>query len=157
MKRLLTLAIAIVAAGVLLVVLPLGAGASSSKRFVLAIQGTFTGPNSAAGTFSVAGALSDSGTVDVTYDVLPGKRNCLIVPGDETFTTPNGSFTFHFSGTSCSPNPTDPTSIFDASFEITGGTGAFAGLSGKGKVTGENDFTDNTFTSIYDGNAHFQH
>jgi hypothetical protein len=155
MKRLLMLAIAVVAAGVLLVVLPLGAGASSDKRFVLAIQGAFTGESTGEGTFSVAGAISDSGTVDVTFDVMPGRGDCIGVSGDETFTTPNGSFMFAFTGRACSPSPDDPRSIFDARFTITGGTGAYAGISGRGKVTGENDFTDFTFTSIYDGNVHF--
>ena len=111
MKRYLACAVALIAAVVVLVVLPLGAGASSDKRFVLGEQGTFTGSS--------------------------------------------GSVTMHGTGSSCIDGSN--RGIFDAKFTITGGTGTYANLSGKGSATGEIDLNDGTFTTVFDGTAHFAH
>jgi hypothetical protein len=157
MKRFLAVAVALAAAAVMLLVLTLGAGASSDKRFVLSWRGSFTGSNTGAGTFAVGGALSDSGTFDSTFNVGPGKDGCDAVTGGSTYTAPDGGFTEHLAGLSCSPSPNDPRATFDGRFQITSGTGAYAGLSGKGTITSLADFTDGTFTGVHDGTAHFAH
>ena len=133
---------------------PLGAGASADTRFLLSWTGSFTGPNSGAGSFAVGGALSDAGTFSATFAVTPGKDDRAVVTGDETFTC-KWAFTAHFSGLSCSFGPNDPRDPFDGRFTITGGTGAYAGLSGKGTITSLADFSDGTFTGVHDGTAHF--
>ena len=152
MKRLLTLATA--ALTVIVLTLALGAGASSDKRFLLSWRGSFTGPNSGAGTFAVGGALSDSGTFNATFTATPGKDNCAVVVGDETFTSASGAFSTHFSGLSCPASPNDPRAPFDGHFTITAGSGAYTGLSGKGTITSLGDFSDGTFTGVHDGTAH---
>ena len=155
LRRFLLVAVALSTAGVMLLALPVGAGANSDKRFVLAVRGVFTGDSAGAGTFSVAGALSDSGSFDTTFTATPKGDNCLrINPAEWTFTTPNGSFTFKGSGLGCTPSPSDPRGIFDGSFKITSGSGIYADLSGKGSETGESDFDDGTFTTLFDGRAH---
>ena len=136
MKRYLAAAVALTAAVVMLLVLPFGAGASSDKRFVLGFQGAFTGPNTAAGTFAVSGALSDSGTVDSSFTLGQQQQDCFDVPSaDWTFTGSAGSFTMHGTGSSCIDGSN--RGIFDTKFTITGGTGTYAHLSGKGSATGE--------------------
>lgn len=87
----------------------------------------------------------------------PGKNNCDVVVGDETFTGSNGAFSAHLSGLSCEPSPGDPRNPFDGRFQITGGTGAYAGLSGSGTITSLADFSDRTFTGVHDGTAHLGH
>ena len=142
----------------MLLALPVGAGANSDKRFVLAVRGAFTGDTTGAGTFSVAGALSDSGTFETSFTATPKGDTCLkINPAEWTFTAPNGSLTFQGSGLGCTPSPSDPRGIFDGSFKITSGSGIYAGLSGKGTETGESDFDDGTFTTVFDGKAHVGH
>ena len=153
MKRLLTLATA--ALTVIVLTLALGAGASSDKRFLLSWRGSFTGPNSGAGTFAVGGALSDSGTFNATFTATPGNDTCADVTGDETFTSTSGAFSTHFAGLSCPASPSDPRAPFDGRFTITGGSGAYTGLSGKGTITSLADFSDGTFTGVHDGTAHF--
>jgi hypothetical protein len=156
MKRYLACAVALIAAVVVLVVLPLGAGASSDKRFVLGEQGTFTGDTTGGGTFAVSGALSDSGTFDSTFIIGAQKQNCFDNPSiDWTFTGSSGSVTMHGTGSSCIDGSN--RGIFDAKFTITGGTGTYANLSGKGSATGEIDLNDGTFTTVFDGTAHFAH
>jgi hypothetical protein len=156
MKRFLVLTLTLGAAAVLLLVLPLGAGATSDKRFVLSWRGAFTGGTEGAGTFVVGGGISDSGTFTAAYTVTPATGCSSLISGDETYTAADGSFTFHTTGTSFTPL-CDGHAIFDGQFTITGGTGAFAGLSGKGTVTSLANFNDGTFTGVHDGTAHLTH
>ena len=48
--------------GVLALTSPLAAAASSAEPVTIETHGVFTGPDSTAGTFSISGGLSDSGT-----------------------------------------------------------------------------------------------
>jgi hypothetical protein len=147
-----SLAVAAAAAVVaLLVALPLGAGASSDKRFVLSWRGTFTGATTGAGTFAVGGSLSDNGTFTSTFAVGTLRGNCLPVKGSSTFTAAAGSFTERYAGLSCTGNPNDPRATFDGRFEITGGTGVYSRLSARGTITSLADFSDGTFTGVHDG------
>ncbi len=157
MKRFLAVAIALAAAIAILLLLPLGAGAGSDKRFVLGWRGSFTGPNTGAGTFTVGGALNASGTFEAAFTVAPAKGNCELITGDDTFTADDGTFSSHLTGLSCGSSPNDPRPTFDGRFQITGGKGAYAGLSGKGTITSLADFTDGTFTGVHDGTAHLDH
>lgn len=153
MKRPLTLATTFAALTVILVS-ALGAGASSDKRFLLSWRGSFTGPNTGAGTFAVGGALSDSGTFSATFTATPGQDNCADITGDETFTSTNGAFNAHFTGLSCPASQGDPRAPFDGHFTLTGGSGSYTGLSGKGTITSLADFGDGTFTGVHDGTAY---
>ncbi len=158
MKRYLVPGAAIAAAAALLLVLPLGAGANSTKRFVLGLNGVLTGDTTGSGTFTVAGALTDNGGAQSSFTVTSQKGNCANLAGDNTFTAADGTFTMHLSGTNCfSSAPNDPRAIFDGRFTITGGTGVFHGLLGSGTITGEDDVNAGTFTSIYDGNVGHGH
>ena len=158
MKRLLAVGVVLTAVIVtVLTVLPLSAGANSYRRFVLAIRGALTGPTTGAGTFSVDGAISDSGTFDVPFTATPARNNCFAITADWTFTAPGGSFTFHGSGTSCSSSPSDPRAISNFTFKVANGTGVYASLAGNGSATGESDFTDGTFTTVFEGRARDSH
>jgi hypothetical protein len=161
MKRYLATAAVLASLTAMMLVLALSAGASSEKRFVLGLNGTFTSDTTAAGAFTVAGALSDSGTAALSFTVVSQRGNCYVLTGDNTFTALDGSFTLHVSGTNCFsslPDPNDPRAIFDGRFVVASGTGAFRGLSGRGTLTGENDLGGaGTFTSVYDGTANLRH
>jgi hypothetical protein len=150
-KRFLTVTAALAALATLLLVLPFGAGANSDKRFVLSWRGAFTGDTTGAGTFAMGGSLNDSGTFTTSYSVGAQKGNCSLVTGDATFTDSGGfgSFSEHYEGLSCSGGSN--WAPFDGRFVLTGGTGVYAGLSGKGTITSLADFLDGTFTGIHDG------
>jgi hypothetical protein len=154
MKRLLTAGAVLAAIVVtMLAALPLSAGAHSDRRFVIAVRGNLTSDTGGSGTFVAGGALRDSGTFDAPFTATELRNNCFAVDADWTFTAADGGFTIHGSGRSCATSPEDPRPINDFSFKITGGTGAYAGLAGRGSATGMVDFTDGTFTTVFDGNA----
>ena len=153
MNRFAAIATALAAVAVFLLMLPFAAGAGSEKSFVLSWRGSFTGPNSGAGTFAVGGALDDAGTFAATFTSQAGRHGCDAVAGDDTFTGVSGTFSTHLTGLSC-PSPSGgPRAPFYGRFDITGGTGAYAGISGGGTITSLGDFNDGTFTGVHDGTA----
>jgi hypothetical protein len=158
MKRLLAVAAVLAAVGVTaLAALPLTAGANSERRFVVAIRGDLTGDTSGAGSFAADGALSGDGTFTTTFAATQRPNNCFAVTADWTFTAADGSYTVHGVGRSCSASPDGPRAVADFSFRISGGTGAYAGLAGKGSATGVTDFDHGTFTTVFDGRARSAH
>jgi hypothetical protein len=158
MKRLLAIGVVLAAVTVTaLAALPLSAGANSDKRFVLAIRGNLTSDTDGSGTFVVGGALRDSGTFDAPFTATPLRNNCFAITTDWTFTASDGSFTLHGSGRSCATSADDPRAVNDFTFKVTSGTGAYAGLAGRGSATGVVDFTDGTFTTLFEGTARGSH
>jgi hypothetical protein len=158
MKRLLAVGVVLAAVVVTaLAALPLSAGANSDKRLVLAIRGDFTGDTTASGTFSVAGAINTSGTADGSFTATPTRNNCFALTFVWYFTAPDGSFAFHGTGTACSSPPDGERGTSDLTFKITGGSGAYAGLAGRGSAVGETDFTDGTLTTVFDARARGLH
>jgi hypothetical protein len=158
MKRLLAVGVVLGAMVVtVLAVLPLSAGANSDRRFVVAIRGNLNSDTDGSGTFTAGGAISTSGTFDAPFTATPINDRCSAIKGDWIFTAPDGSFTFHGSGRGCGNSPDDPHPVNDFTFKITAGTGAYASLAGRGSATGVVDFTDGTFTTIFDGRAKNSH
>ena len=158
MKRLLAVGVVLAAMVVTaLAVLPLSAGANSDRRFVVAIRGNLNSDTDGSGTFVAGGAISTSGTFDAPFTGTPINDRCLAITGDWIFTAPDGSFTFHGSGRGCATSRLDPRPVNDFTFKITAATGAYAGLAGRGSATGVADFTDGTFTTLFDGKAQHSH
>jgi hypothetical protein len=158
MKRLLAVGVVLGAMVVtVLAVLPLSAGANSDRRFVVAIRGNLNSDSDGSGTFAAGGAISTSGTFDVSYSATPINDRCSATKGEWIFTAPDGSFTLHLSARGCSNSPNDPHAVLDGTFKIPAGTGAYAGLAGRGSATGVVDFTDGTFTTLFDGRAKNSH
>ena len=154
MRRTFATVLVLALVATVLLTLAAGAGAHSDKRFVLTTRIQLTGDTTGSGTFAVGGAISDRGLFDVTFTAQPTRDNCFAVTADWTFAGSAGNISAHGSGPSCSSSPTDPRAIFDGRFEITHGTGAYAGLSGRGTVTGLVDFEPGTGENLFDGKAH---
>ena len=127
---------------------PFGAFGGDGKRFVVSFRSTFTGPNSDAGTFSMAGALNDGGTVSDTFTVTPGKHDEATLDGTQTLAGSLGTITTHFTGTIFPASST--RAISEGTAVITGGTGAYAGLDGKAAFLGVVDFAAGTVTLTED-------
>ncbi len=128
---------------------PLSASADSNKRVVIGFHMQITGPNSAAGTFSAAGGVSDSGTAAATFSVTPTTGDRGKLEGDHTLTGSGGVITIHFRGTTFPLN--SPRALGYGRFQITGATGAYSGLRGHGTFVVVADFTTLTVTGTYDG------
>jgi hypothetical protein len=113
----------------------------------------FTGPDSAAGTFVASGALRDSGTSVVTNILLTprGNQDDARLTGRQTFVGQNGSITTTFSG---SAGPvTDVHQAGKGTFDIVGGTGAYAGIKGQGTFLVVVDLSTNQIIGTEDGQA----
>lgn len=118
---------------------PLAVSGGQNKRFVIGVHETFTSQSTAVGTFSAAGALNDSGTLSATFTTVPGKNDTRRADGTSILTGGLGTLTMDFTVISFAAS--NPRRVFEGSFEIVGGTGAYAGLTGAGKIVGVIDVT----------------
>jgi hypothetical protein len=125
------------------------AGASAPEPVTIATQGTFTGPNSTAGTFTISGAVSDSGTYVDTFR-LAGQTLHLV----KTLTGGDGSITLSAQGVVRFTSPTTATFVA-GHWRIVSGTGAYADLKGGGTpgASGTADFAAGTVTVVHEGSA----
>lgn len=147
MKRLLLVVAIGAAVAIALAAVPFGA--AGNKRFLIGRQLHFTGPTTAAGTFSIAGSFSDSGNVTATFTATPGKDDTTVFSGDEVQTGGQGTISVHFSVDSYPAS--DPRQFATGREVVTAATGAYAGLVGtKLKAQAVIDLIANTDTEIAD-------
>jgi hypothetical protein len=147
MKKL-SLALVVVALASAFAVLPFAASADSGERLVLEERMTITGPGSAAGTFVSAGGVNDRGSATAVFSVddrgnLTGTHTLNGSQGTIVMATRAKVRPF--------PPPTPPRVFMEGRWSITGGTGAYADLEGRGKILAVADFTDGRLTIIRDG------
>jgi hypothetical protein len=149
-RRLVVLAVALV---------PL-AGSSSAAvqrtvtiqfRLHFAVQNTSSG--SLAGTFRATGAISASGPVAENYILSPPRMRdqqpVETVEGLSTLNTSRGVLRVVYTGIVSSASP-DMT-VTEGSWAISGGTGRFKGLHGRGRLSAIVDLTKRTMVKRYDG------
>ena len=127
--------------------LPFAASADSKERLVLDERMTIAG-GTAAGTFASAGGVNDSGSATAVFTV--DSRGNLT--GTHTLTGSAGTIVMATRAkVRPFPPPTPPRVFMEGTWRITGGTGAYADLEGKGKILAVADFTDGRLTIIRDG------
>ena len=147
MKKL-SLVFVVVAIASAFAALPFAASADSRERLVLDERMTITGPGSAAGTFASAGGVNDRGSATAVFSV-DGSGN---LTGTHTLTGSQGTIVMATRAkVRPFPPPTPPRVFMEGTWSITGGTGAYADLEGKGKILAVADFTDGRLTIIRDG------
>ena len=101
---------------------------SADKCF--SISGSVTTSVSGLGTGDVAG----DGTLDNCKINKAAKKECCTLTSTQTYTFSDGVLDITFGGTICGKTPTN-IKAKNAPFEITDGSGLFAGASGSGKAT----------------------
>ncbi|MDQ6846441.1 MAG: hypothetical protein M3019_02485 [Candidatus Dormibacteraeota bacterium] len=89
------------------------------------------GPGHSTGTFLMAGAANDSGTVDSTAKVTPISTTKSRIQGQEVLTGSKGLIRTSFSGVVTSTG-NGPRVYVQGEFRITSGTGAYVSLRGEG-------------------------
>ncbi len=144
-------AFAVVAAAV---TIPLVASASSADtQFQIGFSLQFTGPDTTAGIFVAAGTIDDSGSAQVTnLEVIPfGHRDEGRLSGNQTFNGHKGSIQTSFTG--IVRDISQPNQSAKGTFEITGGTGAYAGLRGHGTFVVVADVANNQIIGTEEGQA----
>jgi hypothetical protein len=127
--------------------LPFAASADSKERLVLDERMTITG-GTAEGTFASAGGVNDRGSATAVFSV--DSRGNLT--GTHTLVGSNGTIVMATRAkVRPFPPPTPPRVFMQGTWSITGGTGAYADLEGKGKILAVADFFDGRLTIIRDG------
>lgn len=155
-KRLLALGAAVLAAGVAAV--PFAANAGDAKRIVLTerLQVTgfvpATGAGTLAGTFVSAGAVNEAGSVAARFTLVPVKGGCGRLTGTHVLTGAAGTISVQTDALACPyPPGVPPRSFVRGRWKVAGGTGAYAGLRGKGRIYATADFATGVITIARDG------
>ena len=150
------LAVAALAVAVTLVAVPLTSASSVDTKlrigYSLRLFGVGIGPGGTAGTFIASGAVRDAGTATGRSTVTPfGDGGDGRLEGTITLVGALGTITEEFSGMA---GPLGmPHTAAHGTFELVGGTGAYAGISGHGTFTTVADFSTNQAVRIDVGAA----
>lgn len=154
-KRWLVLVVFVLAA---VVAVPLAAIAGDEKRMVLTerLQVTAfspaTGAGTLAGTFVAAGAVNEAGTVAATFTLLPEKGGCGRLKGTHVLSAPSGTISVGTDAVACPyPPKSPPRSFVRGKWFVVGGTGAYAGVEGKGRILATGDLGTGEITIARDG------
>lgn len=111
----------------------------------------FTGPNTAAGTFTTTGAFEESGTAEETFEMVGPQNAPTGVKGEKTLKGKNGNITLSFDAQLTPQSQT--VAVAEGTFKITGGTGTYANLTGNGTTNVTADFAAGTLVGSYDGDV----
>jgi hypothetical protein len=135
--------------GALSLAAPPIASASSPEPVRIEAHGVFTGPDSTAGTFTISGAVSDSGTY-VDRFRLAGKTLHVV----KTLSGSGGTITLAAQAVVRWTSPTTAT-FFAGHWRFTLGTGAYADLIGGGYpgASGSANFATGTVVVVHEGQA----
>lgn len=136
---------------------PLVAGASAPRLVTIdftlrfTVQNAFDGALS--GTFVSSGALVAKGRVAEDYALSPPRRRdgqpVQTVSAGVVMTTREGTLESRY--TAVVSNPSVRMTIAEGTWKITGGTGAYAGIRGSGRLAGLSNVRRRTFIHRYDG------
>ena len=112
-----------------------------------------TGPSTTAGTFVMSGRFEDSGTSAVqNLTLVPiGSSNRSRLSGDQQFAGQKGTIFTRFNGVAF-PNG-DPHAVGQGRFKIVSGTGAYAGIHGRGSFLVVVDQISNQFIGTETGSV----
>jgi hypothetical protein len=132
---------------------PSAVSGGSEQRLYIGVNLHFTGPNTTAGTFVASGAVEDSGTADVQHlAIVPsGQSDQGRLSGTETYNSQLGTIVTSFEGTAFPLS--SPHEVGLGRFEIVSGTGAYAGLTGRGEFQVVVDTVSNQLIETEVGNA----
>ena len=117
----------------------------SERPLLISFDENFTSNSTIDGTTTLAGAFSDKGSRHQDFTVTPENANEVIVTGTIHITTSNGTLTTQFTGEI--PTGNNPTFIEGTEY-ISGGTGIYAGASGKGTFEATIDFNTGNIVGV---------
>jgi hypothetical protein len=139
----------LVGVGALALTAPLGAAASAPEPVRVETHGVFAGPDSTAGTFTISGAVSDSGTYMDTFR-LAGETLHVV----KTLSGSGGTITLAAQAVVRWTSPTTAT-FFAGHWRFASGTGAYADLKGGGypAASGSANFATGTVDVVHEGQA----
>ncbi|MGH3048154.1 MAG: hypothetical protein ACRDNC_14330 [Gaiellaceae bacterium] len=139
----------LVGVGALALAAPLGVAASAPDPVRIETHEVFTGPNSTAGTFTISGAVTDSGTSVVSFRLV-GETIHVI----KTLSGSNGTITVAGQAVVRWTSATTAT-FFAGHWRFAAGTGAYVDLKGGGHpgASGSANFATGTVDVVHEGKA----
>jgi hypothetical protein len=117
-----------VIAGIAFVALASPAAATRPEPVTITIDQHLTGPNTAAGTWTASGAISDSGDYAETFRLRPSGA----IQGTKTLTSLNGMIILRAVGVLEFTGPT--TAVIHGHWVVLSGAGDYTHLHGQGPV-----------------------
>lgn len=135
--------------GGLAAAVPLAASGGSGGHVMIAERNVFSSGSTQDGTFSIAGAISDSGPAHATFTVTPSGDSSAVLEGDHVFSGTLGALVVH-TRARVYPFPA-ARSFVEGKWSVVSGTGEYAGMNGGGSVKAVGDFVNGTATIIRDG------
>lgn len=126
---------------------PLAATASAPEPVRIETHEVFTGPDSTAGTFTISGAVSDSGISVVSFRLV-GETIHVV----KTLSGSGGTITLTGQAVVRWTSPTTAT-FFAGHWQVVSGTGAYADLKGGGHpgASGSANFATGTVSVVHEG------
>jgi hypothetical protein len=127
---------------------------STNHTLMIGFELHFTGPTTTSGTFVASGAVQDAGTSNVENIVLApfGHQDRARLSGDQSFIGAQGTIVTRFSG--IASDVSSPYQSGRGRFEVVSGTGAYAGLHGRGTFTIVVDVAGNHLIGTEVGHIH---
>ena len=148
MKKLSKFAIIVAVLGVVLLALPLPVSATPPEEVVFSFEFYFMGPDSAAGSFTAEGAVTDEG---YGYEVFRYTDEGTL-QGINVLEGEQGTITMRFN---LEIIPTGPTTArTDVHFVIQSGTEAYENIHGVGTGAADVDFVAGTLIGAFSGTVH---
>jgi hypothetical protein len=124
------------------------AAASKPDDLAISLDLYFTGPDTAAGTFTASGVVNDSGSVIQQFTFAGHTAHGL-----KTLESSKGSILIRFDVRMSPSGPT--TAVAEGRFVVLSGTGEYANLRAVGSTFIEADFVTGTLTGSYAGTGHY--
>ncbi|MGZ5537240.1 MAG: hypothetical protein ACXWHF_08475 [Chthoniobacterales bacterium] len=129
-----------------------------SREMIMSFNEFLTSNSTLDGNITLTGALGDRGTRHEDFTVTGTNKDGseVYLEGTSTITTGNGTIKTKFSGTIYFNNATFNNTLLayvEGSESITGGTGAYAGASGKGTFEATLDYTNNNVVGVFEANV----
>jgi hypothetical protein len=148
MFKRLNVVVAVMVLGVVAIVVP-ASSAAGGKAIMFSERMQLTGPDTQAGSWVGAGALSDAGSATASFTLVP-EGNYGKLTGTHILNGSAGTITIE-TAARVRPFPPEERAMVEGRWKIVGGTGAYARLHGQGKVYATGDFTTGEITIVRDG------
>jgi hypothetical protein len=151
-KRLLIVAAAAMLVAGLAVPLAASQGLAAKEkdgRVTIGVRLDFTSETHAEGSFAVCCTITDAGTASADITAFEPEGDQARFEATNTFVGANGSFTITLRGRTGPLG--SPVHVAGATWKVTGGTGAYAGLRGGGIVSAVTDQNTGALTAVDTG------
>jgi hypothetical protein len=151
MKKLIVIA-AVATAAIVASIVPFAAFAGEERgddAATIGVRLDFSSSTHADGTFAVCCSVTDSGTAQAEVTSYVEEGDHARFEATNTFTGAKGTFTILLRGTTGPLG--SPVHVARGRWRVTEGSGAYAGLEGKGHLTAVTNQTTGALTAIDEG------